>query len=146
SGKSRSGHPDRSTDRTGKAHARALRGRGCGRDAEVRWGFPGREHPAGTEDRPEREAPGAFRDRREASDDARAVPGIGEPDRVDTSGGIEDMADATFPRLAFRYPFDEAAASDAESRGYLSYAFVESRNGTRYPVVFYDPVRLQQDL
>jgi hypothetical protein len=56
------------------------------------------------------------------------------------------MADATFPRLAFKYPFDEAAASDAEARGYLSYAFVESSNGTRYPVVFYDPVRLQQDL
>jgi hypothetical protein len=51
-----------------------------------------------------------------------------------------------FPRLVFKYPFDEAAAYDAEARGYLSYASVELSEGTRYPVVFYDPVRLQQDL
>ena len=51
-----------------------------------------------------------------------------------------------FPRLVFKYPFDEAAAYDAEARGYLAYAVVELNNGTRYPVVFYDPVRLQQDL
>jgi hypothetical protein len=51
-----------------------------------------------------------------------------------------------FPRLVFKYPFDEAAAYDAEARGYLSYASVELGNGARYPVVFYDPVRLQQDL
>ena len=51
-----------------------------------------------------------------------------------------------FPRLVFRYPFDEAAAYDAEVRGYLAYASVELSDGSRYPVVFYDPVRLQQDL
>ncbi len=51
-----------------------------------------------------------------------------------------------FPRLVFKYPFDEAAAYDAEARGYLAYASVELSDGTRYPVVFYDPVRLQQDL
>jgi hypothetical protein len=50
------------------------------------------------------------------------------------------------PRLVFRYPFDEAAAHDAEARGYLAYAAVELSDGIRYPVVFYDPVRLQQDL
>ena len=51
-----------------------------------------------------------------------------------------------FPKLVFRYPFDEAAAYDAEARGYLAYASVELSDGNRYPVVFYDPVRLQQDL
>ncbi len=51
-----------------------------------------------------------------------------------------------FPRLVFKYPFDEAAAYDAEARGYLAYASVELSDGRRYPVVFYDPVRLQQDL
>ncbi len=56
------------------------------------------------------------------------------------------MAAAHFPRLVFKYPFDEAAAYDAEARGYLAYSSVELSNGTRYPVVFYDPVRLQQDL
>jgi hypothetical protein len=56
------------------------------------------------------------------------------------------MAAAHFPRLVFKYPFDEAAAYDAEARGYLAYAAVELSDGTRYPVVFCDPVRLQQDL
>jgi hypothetical protein len=56
------------------------------------------------------------------------------------------MAAVHFPRLVFKYPFDEAAAYDAEARGYLAYVAVELDNGTRYPVVFYDPVRLQQDL
>jgi hypothetical protein len=56
------------------------------------------------------------------------------------------MAAVHFPRLVFKYPFDEAAAYDAEARGYLAYSSVELSNGARYPVVFYDPVRLQQDL
>ena len=50
------------------------------------------------------------------------------------------------PRLVFAYEFDEQAAYEAEGRGYLSHAFVELCDGSRYPVVFYDPVRLQQDL
>jgi hypothetical protein len=49
-------------------------------------------------------------------------------------------------KLVFKHPFDEAAAYEAEARGYLGYAAVELSDGTRYPVVFYDPVRLQQDL
>ena len=56
------------------------------------------------------------------------------------------MAAVHFPRLVFKYPFDEAAAYDAGARGYLAYSSVELGNGTRYPVVFYDPIRLQQDL
>ena len=50
------------------------------------------------------------------------------------------------PKLVFKHPFDAAAAYDAEARGYLGYAAVELSDGTRYPVAFYDPVRLQQDL
>jgi hypothetical protein len=50
------------------------------------------------------------------------------------------------PKLVFKHPFDEAAAYEAEARGYLAYAAVELSDGTRYPVVFYDPIRLQQDL
>jgi hypothetical protein len=56
------------------------------------------------------------------------------------------MAAVHFPRLVFKYPFDEAAAYEAEARGYLAYAAVELSDGMRYPVVFYDPVRLRQDL
>ena len=56
------------------------------------------------------------------------------------------MADDFVPRILFKYPFDAMAAHDAEARGYLGYAAVELRGGKRYPVVFYDPTRLQQDL
>lgn len=50
------------------------------------------------------------------------------------------------PRLVFAYDFDERAAFEAEGRGYLSYAHVALPDGSRCPVVFYDPVRLHQDL
>jgi hypothetical protein len=50
------------------------------------------------------------------------------------------------PKIVFKHPFDEAAAYEAGARGYLGYAAVEMSDGTRSPVVFYDPVRLQQDL
>jgi hypothetical protein len=56
------------------------------------------------------------------------------------------MADNVVPKLVFRHPFDAMAAHDAEVRGYLGYAAVELKDGKRYPVVFYDPIRLQQDL
>src|SRR5689334_21811508 len=56
------------------------------------------------------------------------------------------MDDTGFPKLIFEFPFDEAAAYDALARGYLSHASVEFEDGSRCPVVFYDPVRLQQDL
>ncbi len=50
------------------------------------------------------------------------------------------------PTLVFAYDFDEQAAQQAEARGYLSHAHVELPDGSRYPVVFYDLVRLGQDL
>jgi hypothetical protein len=50
------------------------------------------------------------------------------------------------PKLSFQFPFDERAAFEAHARGYLSHAFVELEDGACCPVVFYDPIRLQQDL
>lgn len=55
-------------------------------------------------------------------------------------------SDTIYPQLVFEYPFDDFAVHDAQSRGYLSHAFVEFENGERVSVVFYDPVRLGQDL
>src|SRR5579884_353129 len=42
--------------------------------------------------------------------------------------------------------FDERAEWEAESKGWLSGVTVELADGARYPVFFYDPVRLSQDL
>lgn len=50
------------------------------------------------------------------------------------------------PRLVFQCDFDERAAFEAESRGFLSHVAVELDDGSRYPVIFYDPVRLQQEI
>lgn len=51
------------------------------------------------------------------------------------------------PKLVFEsYEFDERTAYEAVARGYLGNVQVELPNGSRYPVLFYDPVRLQQDL
>lgn len=51
-----------------------------------------------------------------------------------------------FHRFVFIFEFDELAQLEARDRGYLSHVAVETANGTRYPVTFYDAVRLQQDL
>jgi hypothetical protein len=48
--------------------------------------------------------------------------------------------------LEFSRPFDERAQMEAQARGYLAAAAVRLADGRRYPVVFYDPVRLEQDL
>lgn len=50
------------------------------------------------------------------------------------------------PRLIFQYGFNEQDADEAEARGYLSHVAVDLGDGRHYPVVFYDAVRLQQDL
>jgi len=42
--------------------------------------------------------------------------------------------------------FDERAEWEAESKGWLQGVTVELADGNRYPVFFYDPVRLSQDL
>jgi hypothetical protein len=50
------------------------------------------------------------------------------------------------PKLKFTYEFGEREAYEAESRGFLAYAVVEMPSGAVIPVVFWDVVRLQQDL
>ena len=49
-------------------------------------------------------------------------------------------------RLVFLHAFDERAAMEARDRGYLSYVAAELENGSQHALVFYDPVRLNQDL
>lgn len=55
------------------------------------------------------------------------------------------MESINYPRIVFSEDFDERAAFEITLKGWLS-AQVEVENGQRYPVFFYDPVRLQQDL
>lgn len=50
------------------------------------------------------------------------------------------------PRLVFEYGFNDQDAYEAEGRGYLSHVSVDVGDGSLYPVVFYDAVRLQQDI
>ncbi len=49
-------------------------------------------------------------------------------------------------RLMFVREFTEQQAVEARDRGYLSHVLVEVDGDRLYPVFFYDPVRLQQDL
>jgi len=56
------------------------------------------------------------------------------------------MTDNDFPELSFEYPFDELAQIEAKTRGFLSDATVRLPDGTRYPLFFYDPIRLSQEL
>ena len=50
------------------------------------------------------------------------------------------------PELIFEGGFDEREEAECRDRGYRSHVWVELANGDRYPAVFYDPVRLRQDL
>jgi hypothetical protein len=52
------------------------------------------------------------------------------------------------PTATFHYPadFDERAEFEMTSKGYLSGGSVELQDGRRYPVTFYDPMRLAQDV
>ncbi len=49
-------------------------------------------------------------------------------------------------KLQLEIKFGEWESEDARIRGYLSHVVVELPSGVRYPVFFYDPVRLAQDL
>jgi hypothetical protein len=49
-------------------------------------------------------------------------------------------------KLVFLHSFDDLAAHEARDRGHLSHVSVEFADGSKYPVIFYDPVRLKQDL
>ncbi len=48
--------------------------------------------------------------------------------------------------LIFIYGFDERKEDEANARGYVNHVLVQIRSGNKYPVVFYDLVRLGQDL
>ena len=50
------------------------------------------------------------------------------------------------PRLVFDGPFDEREAAECQARGYRSHVWAELPDGDRYALVFYDAVRLAQDL
>jgi hypothetical protein len=52
----------------------------------------------------------------------------------------------TYPQILGVSEFDERAQAEAEARGYLSHVFVKQGDGNLYAVVFYDCVRLAQDL
>jgi hypothetical protein len=49
-------------------------------------------------------------------------------------------------RVVFPDWYDERAEYEAELKGWLQGVEVELGDGSRYPVLFYDPVRLAQDL
>lgn len=48
--------------------------------------------------------------------------------------------------LQFDYPFDERTADETAARGFWELCHVMLPDGTRHPIVFYDAVRLAQDL
>jgi hypothetical protein len=49
-------------------------------------------------------------------------------------------------KIHFHPSFDDRAELEMTDRGYLSHVEVELDDGSRYPVFFYDPIRLRQDL
>lgn len=49
-------------------------------------------------------------------------------------------------KLVFAMDSPERAIDEAADRGYLSHVMVELNGGRLYPVYFYDPTRLAQDL
>lgn len=54
--------------------------------------------------------------------------------------------DQPFPKINFLCGWSERDAYDAEARGYLSHVEILIDESRKYQVVFYDPVRLAQDL
>lgn len=55
------------------------------------------------------------------------------------------MKSQDYPRVIFPEGFDERAAFEMTLKGWVR-AQVETEDGQLYPICFYDPVRLQQDL
>ena len=53
---------------------------------------------------------------------------------------VDDNGSLQFPKEF------AAAAIEADERGYMSHVVVSFANGSRYPVFFVEPVRLQQEL
>jgi hypothetical protein len=53
---------------------------------------------------------------------------------------------ADYPKLTFKYGWDDRDEVETPMKGYRSDGIVHSLEGEMYPVYFIDPVRLQQDL
>jgi hypothetical protein len=51
-----------------------------------------------------------------------------------------------YPKLIFKYGWDNRDDEETLMKGYRSDGIVESPEGEVYPVYFIDPIRLQQDL
>lgn len=56
------------------------------------------------------------------------------------------MINDNYPKIHFGEDFEERDAFEAAMRGYISHVTIETEEGTHYPVFFYDPIRLKQDL
>src|SRR5437764_28552 len=50
------------------------------------------------------------------------------------------------PTVIFPDGYDARGEHEAAARGYLSHVVVQLDDGSRYQLLFYDPVRLEQDL
>ncbi len=53
---------------------------------------------------------------------------------------------ANYPKLTFKYGWDEKDEEETPMKGYRSDGILENQEGEMYRVYFIDPVRLQQDL
>jgi hypothetical protein len=53
---------------------------------------------------------------------------------------------ADYPKLTFKYGWDDRDDEETPMKGYRSDGIVQSSEGEIYSVYFIDPVRLQQDL
>lgn len=56
------------------------------------------------------------------------------------------MISPAFPKLHFREPFEDLVAFEVPCKGWYDGVTVELEDGRKYPVFFYDPTRLAQDL
>jgi hypothetical protein len=56
------------------------------------------------------------------------------------------MLPSEFPNLIFDTPFDERAQCEVKSKGWVGCVKVMLQDGKTFPVVFYDIIRLGQEL
>ncbi|MBD2777128.1 hypothetical protein [Iningainema tapete] len=54
--------------------------------------------------------------------------------------------EADYPKLTFKYGWDDRDDEETSMKGYRSDGVVQSAEGEMYPVYFIDPIRLQQNL
>ena len=51
-----------------------------------------------------------------------------------------------YPLIHYPEGYDERAEAETSAKGWLSDIVVQMEDGSKYPVAFIDPVRLQQDM